>query len=278
MPELLDYLEYREYLRDWFTESKREHRFTSYRYLSQKTGLDPAWIVRVFQKEGHFSEEVIPTFIRLCGFDERRAEYFRILHRFCKSKSPEDQHEHYKRLMELREVGGRKLNSPELVYFSNWSTTALRALIGITQDTSDIEALGRKLSPPISSEEARTALDVLRKLGLVEPDQANGWNITDRIVTTGNEVQSSAVRQFHRSTLELAQESLDRHQPEDRDITSVTLTLHQDDLAEIKERIGEFRRGLLQFARSSENANRVYHLNIAVFPLSEPNDLGDQAP
>jgi len=278
MPELLEYLEYREYLRDWFTESKREHRFTSYRYLSQKTGLDPAWIVRVFQKEGHLSEEVVPTFIRLCGFDERRAEYFRVLHRFCKAKSPEDQREHYNRLMELREVGGRRLESPELVYFSDWGTTALRALIGITQDTSNIETLGQRLSPPISSEEARTALEVLQKLGLVKPDGRKGWNITDRIVTTGSEVQSSAVRQFHRRTLELAQESLDRHKPEERDITSVTLTLHEEDLAEIKERIGEFRRGLLQFARASENANRVYHLNIAVFPLSEPTDPGDQAP
>lgn len=64
--------------------------------------------MRVFQKEGHLNEESIPTFQKLFAFDERRAEYFRILHRFCKSKSPDDQREHFQRLMELREMDARK--------------------------------------------------------------------------------------------------------------------------------------------------------------------------
>lgn len=267
--DVLDYLEYREYLRDWYGVCKRLHRFTSYRYLAQKTGIDPAWIVRVFQKEGHLSEESLPTFIRLCAFDERRAEYFRVLYRFCKSKSPEDQREHYNRLMELREVEARKLASPELVYFSEWSTIALRALIGISKDTSNIDSLGKKLSPPIRPEEARNALDVLSNLGLLTPDGKGGWDITDRVVTSGSDIQSAAVRQYHRRTLELAQESLDRHPPEERDISSVALTLQHEDLPEIKERIAEFRRGLLQFARVSDSADRVYHLNVAFFPMSE---------
>lgn len=267
--DVLEYLEYREYLRDWYGECKRLHHFTSYRYLAQKTGIDPAWIVRVFQKEGHLSDEALPAFIRICGLDERRAEYFRVLHRFCKSKSPEDQREHYNRMMELREVEARRLASPELVYFSEWSTVALRALIGISKDTSNVDSLGKQLSPPVSPEEARNALEVLTKLGLVVPDHRGGWDITDRVVTTGTEIQSAAVRQYHRRTLELAQESLDRHPPEERDISSVALTLHHEDIAEIKDRIAEFRRGLLQFARASEGADRVYHLNVAFFPMSE---------
>lgn len=267
--DVLEYLEYREYLRDWYAESKRQHRFTSYRYLGQKTGIDPAWIVRVFQKEGHLSEESLPAFIRLCSFDERRAEYFRILYRFCKAKSPEDQKEHYNRLMQLRETDARQLASPELVYFSDWSTVALRALIGISTNTSDIAALGQKLSPAISAQDANTALDVLTKLGLVQPDGKGGYDVTDRIVTSGSDIQSSAVRQYHRRTLELAQESLDRHPPEERDISSVTLSLPHDDVPEIKERIAEFRRGLLQFARASQGADRIYNLNVSFFPMSE---------
>ena len=79
MPEVLDYLEYREFLKDWFVETKKDNPFTSYRYLGQKTGVDPAWLVRVFQKEGHLNEGTLPAFIRLCGLDDRRAEYFKTL-------------------------------------------------------------------------------------------------------------------------------------------------------------------------------------------------------
>ena len=55
MVDVLEYLEYRDFLKDWFAESKKDNPFTSYRYLSQKTGVDPAWLVRVFQKGGHLN-------------------------------------------------------------------------------------------------------------------------------------------------------------------------------------------------------------------------------
>jgi uncharacterized protein (TIGR02147 family) len=269
MPDILDYLEYREFLRDWFIESKKENRFTSYRYLGQKTGVDPAWLVRVFQKEGHLNEEALPAFIRLCSFDDRRAEYFRILYRFCKTKAKASLSELYCRLMELREMEARVLTSPEFMYFGNWACTALRALVGISQDTSDLTVLANHLNPPISQKDAHNALEVLKQLKLIEPDGHGGWNITQQIVTTGGEVKSRAVRDFHRRTLELAQESLDRHSVAERDVSSIVFTVDEADIPEFKQRIEDFRRGLLQFAKRSENANRVYALNVSMFPLSD---------
>lgn len=269
MPDVLDYLEYREFLKDWFVESKKDNRFTSYRYLGQKTGVDPAWLVRVFQKEGHLNEEALPAFIRLCGFDDRRAEYFRVLYRFCKTKAKASLSELYCRLMELREMEARVLTSPEFMYFGNWACTALRALIGISENTSDLHAVANHLNPPISQNDARNALEVLKQLKLIEKDGHGGWNITQQIVTTGGEVKSSAVRDFHRRTLELAQESLDRHSIAERDVSSIVFTVDQADIPEFKQRIEDFRRGLLQFAKKSEHANRVYALNVSMFPLSD---------
>lgn len=267
-PDVLEYLEYREYLRDWFAESKRQNRFTSYRYLARKTGLDAGWLARIFQREGHLSEEYVPTFLKLCALDERRSEYFRVLHRFCRTKSPDEQKDCYRRLLELREIEARPLEAAELNYFSQWSTTALRALIGISSRTQDIAELAAKLEPAITPAEAQVALEVLRKLALIREDGKGGWDITDRILTTGAEVRSGAVRQFHRTMLELAAQSLERHATEERDISSITLTLDHEDMEEVKARVAEFRKGLLQFARSSGLANRVYNLTIAFFPLS----------
>ena len=275
MPEVLDYLEYREFLKDWFVETKKDNPFTSYRYLGQKTGVDPAWLVRVFQKEGHLNEGTLPAFIRLCGLDDRRAEYFKTLYRFNKTKAKQTLSELYYRLMELRSMETRVLSAPEFSYFGSWACAALRSLIGISKDTSDIGKLGKSLSPAISQDEARSALGILKQLGLVVPDGNGGWNITDQIISTGGEVKSQAVRDFHRHTIELAQESIDRHKPEDRDISSVVFTADEDDLPEIRHRIEEFRRGLLQFARKSERADRVYALNIAMFPLSDKVDDPD---
>lgn len=269
MIDVLEYLEYREFLKDWFVDSKKDNPFTSYRYLGQKTGVDPAWLVRVFQKEGHLNENTLPVFIRLCGMDDRRAEYFKTLYRFNKTKAKQTLSELYYRLMELRSLETRVLSQPELAYFGSWACAALRALIGISKDTSDIDKLAKKLNPNISQDEARNALGILKQLGLVIPDGNGGWNITDQILSTGGEVKSHAVRNFHRRTIELAQEALDRHNPDDRDISSVVFTADESDLPEIKHRIEDFRRALLQFTHRSEKADRVYALNIALFPLSD---------
>ena len=191
MPEVLDYLEYREYLKDWFVETKKDNPFTSYRYLGQKTGVDPAWLVRVFQKEGHLNESTLPVFIRICGLDDRRAEYFKTLYRFNKTKAKQTLSELYYKLLELRSLETRVLSEPELAYFGSWACAALRALIGITKDTSDITGLGKHLNPPISQDDARNALGILKQLGLVVPDGTGGWNITDQIISTGGEVKRS---------------------------------------------------------------------------------------
>ena len=157
MVDVLEYLEYRDFLKDWFAESKKDNPFTSYRYLSQKTGVDPAWLVRVFQKGGHLNEDSLPVFIRLCKLDDRRAEYFKTLYRFNKTKAKQALSELYYKLMELREMETRVLTEPELAYFGSWSCSALRALIGITKDTSNIPELASHLNPPISQDEARNS-------------------------------------------------------------------------------------------------------------------------
>ena len=266
--ELFEYLDYRDYLKDWYTESKKQDRITSFRYIAQKTGVDSAWIVKVFQKAGHLNDESLSSFIRLCGLDERRAAYFQMLVRFNKAKKPEEQRDYFQRLLELRDLDSRRLETPELLYLSDWSIVALRTLIGISRDTSDIEALGRTLIPPITADQARHALQLLIKLGMVIPDGRGGYDITDAVVTTGGELRSAAARQFHNTSLEMAQESLDRHDPRDRDISTLVLSFNNEDLPEIKERITEFRKGLLKFAQSSSDANRVFLLNVSVFPVS----------
>ena len=50
MEDILNYLDYREYLRDHFNESKKKHSFFSFRYVAGKTGLDASFYVKVLNK------------------------------------------------------------------------------------------------------------------------------------------------------------------------------------------------------------------------------------
>jgi uncharacterized protein (TIGR02147 family) len=49
----------------------------------------------------------------------------------------------------------------------------------------------------------------------------------------------------------------------------VTIAVSRDDFDEIRKMTGEYRRTVLQIASASDKADRVYQLNIQLFPLSE---------
>ena len=63
-------------------------------------------------------------------------------------------------------------------------------------------------------------------------------------------------------------EALERFPASQRDISTVSIAVAQDDLEEIKQVTSEYRRTVLQIASASEKPDRVYQLNVQLFPMS----------
>jgi uncharacterized protein (TIGR02147 family) len=76
--------------------------------------------------------------------------------------------------------------------------------------------------------------------------------------------------------MELAQEALYSVPKTHRDISTLTLSISKQGLQRMKEKIKEFRRELLEIAKADEHADRVYQLNLQLFPLSAFNNKEDQ--
>ena len=125
------------------------------------------------------------------------------------------------------------------------------------------------MRPAISSEDAKASVATLREIGLVEKNAHGFWKPTNVAITFGDGWRSVAVREFQRHTFDLAQNALDEIPVEERDISSLTLSLGEDSFREIRERIALFRKEILAVARNEKNANRVFQVNFSIFPLSE---------
>ena len=72
--------------------------------------------------------------------------------------------------------------------------------------------------------------------------------------------------------LERAADALDSVPREEREISSVTLCVSQEVMLDLKERIREFRRELLQVAELDGAPERVVHIGFQLFPLSEKKE------
>ena len=100
------------------------------------------------------------------------------------------------------------------------------------------------------------------------PGKNRHYEQTDRLVTTGDEVHSLAVHNFHLQNLMLAAESIDTVPRNQRDISSVVLSLSQKGFETAKEEIQKFRKKLLELAEKETGVSKVYHANFQIFPTT----------
>ena len=267
---IFDYLDYREFLRDFYLEQKRKHSYFTFRFIAQKTDIDPAHIARVFQLKRHLSEKSLSSFIHLCKFGEEEKKYFDRLVAFNTARTERQARQAFEALLSLSGVKTNVLKPDQYVFYTKWYYTAVRALIAMRSfKIKDSAAIARMLSPPVSVKEAREALQLLLKLGIVYADPDGILHSSDIHITSGKKWRSLAVKTFQAETIRLAGESLDRHPKEVRDISTVTIGIKRDRMVEMRERIADFRKSIMHLAEEDQEPDDVFQLNIQLFPLTD---------
>ncbi|MGE0171910.1 MAG: DUF4423 domain-containing protein [Oligoflexales bacterium] len=148
---------------------------------------------------------------------------------------------------------------------ANWHYFAIRNLIKTEGFSSDPKGIAKRLG--ISVIEVRTAIDRLKRLGLVDEQDGELALAQDNLKTSTSDVMATALRQLHRQHMEKAIESMETVEREKRDITGITMAIDLSKLAEAKRKIQTFRRSMSDFLEDGTQTE-VYHLGIQLFPLS----------
>lgn len=269
MKPIKDYIEYRDYLRDFYTEKKNSNSFYSLRYMGRKVSVDPSHLVKIFQRQRHIGNSLIDVFITHCNLSGSDAEYFANLVRFNKAKSDRDIKMYYEKLLALKGAGARSLEKSQYEFYTKWYYSAILTLLDFYPLTDDYAALAAKVTPPITEAKARKAVALLEQLGLIKRTESGGWQLTHKIISTGKHYRSIAVKTFQEETMRLAMESLHRHPPEKRNISTVTITIAESNFDHLNEMIAQFREHLLQIALDEKKPDKVYQLNMQLFPLTQ---------
>jgi uncharacterized protein (TIGR02147 family) len=129
--------------------------------------------------------------------------------------------------------------------------------------------LAAMIVPAVTPAEAEKSVELLLKLGLLTKKEDGTFTRTSASFTTGSQVRSVAVANYHKAMMRLASESIERIAASERDISSVTVAISQETYRMIRERLQRMRRELLELAETDKNPERVVQLNLQLFPLSE---------
>ena len=270
LPDLFAYLDYREYLRDYYRQKKRAGRGFSFRAFTQRTGLkSPNHLKRVMDGDRNLSEEAAERYASALGLRGDEAEYFRELVRFNQAKKTSDRRTAHRRLTQFRGYRrAQRLDAQQDRYHSEWYIPAIREMSAQAGFRPDPKWIAGELVPSITERQAEKALAVLAELGMLVTDAEGRTHRPERVVSTGPETGGVHVVNYHRAMMDVAIRSIDEVVPEERDISAVTLCLHEADIPGLKERIRNFRRELLALEAPEGEGERVVQVNVQMFPLT----------
>jgi uncharacterized protein (TIGR02147 family) len=270
MLNIFTYIDYREFLEDFYDEQKRVNKAFSYQYFANKAGFkSKSFIKLVIDGKKNLTNDSIQKLNNVLRLNEKAFSYFCDLVAFNQTRSIQQRNFYFEKLTQYNKRStARTVIHDQYEIYSKWYYSTLRELVVAFDFKGDFELLGKRLKPAISARKAREAVKLLVKLRFIEK-KGDKYFQCDPLITTGDEVRSLAISNFHIQNLGVAISSIDTVKSCDRDISCLVLGLSDEGFKRVKDEIQQFRKKLLAIAAAETIIDRVYHLNFQAIPVSE---------
>lgn len=269
MKPVMEYQNYRVYIRDYYAERKVRSGFT-WRDFAKAAGYSsPVFLKLVCDGKSNLSEvgvERVASAMGLVGVD---LQYFRLLVEFNQEKDSAKKKIVFKKMREVAKEGSMEIvGEDQFDYYESWVNPVVREMAPQMGDATPAK-IAEKLAFDTQTAEVKKALSLLQKVGLLRKGE-RGYEQAAKSITTGNlEVARLSVREMHRQMGELAVRALDEIPMNERDISGLTLGVSENAFYRISQEIADFRRRISSIVMEDTGENRVYRLNVQLFPLTK---------
>lgn len=270
-PDIFEFLDYREYLRSYYEAAKAALPAFSYRYFSRRAGFSsPNYLKLVMDGERSLTDESTKKMVKGLGLTGEEARFFSDLVDFDQATDAEKKNEAYSRVAASQQFRkARRIDHSMFEYLSRWYLPAIREMAGREDFRDEPKWVAAQVFPPITEAQARDALELLFDMGLLVRGEDGAIHRGEPTWTTGHEVKSLAIGNYHRQMLERAADSIEAVPRELRDLSALTVVVDDDTVSELKERIHAFRESLIERCERDERRKQVYQIGIQLFPLTK---------
>lgn len=279
-PHLMDYMDYRLFLKDWYLNRRKltqsELRPYSYQMFSAAANIrSPNYLKMIIEGRRNLSDDMIGKFGKAMGFGKEQTEEFRHLVHSNQSTDPVDRNVALTKLSELRVA--RKLKSGEIdrktwEKIPNWVAWVIYAMVDQEGVKFDIPTLKRLLRGKATENEIEESLNGLLAGGELIRDEKTGEIMKSRhVIESPEEVPVALVRKLQAQLMLLGLESLYQDMATEREFGTLTLSMTKTEFEEVKFKLRQLRKSVHKdnaTARGKGPGERVYQLNIQLFPVS----------
>lgn len=266
--DLFDYLDYRRFLREWFEREKRRGGMSLRRFSARAGFSSPNYFKLIVDGDRNLSGDGIAKFALALGLNKQQTRFFGYLVHFNQATTHKQKNRFYLELLRCRKHGSiSTVKKQQYQFYSKWYHPVVRELVVLPEYAGDLQKLAKRIYPALGVMEVQKSVQLLEKLGFIEKDQ-NGWRQTTPVMATADESDETILLNYHHSILDVAKRVLDEVPQEKRDISAMTLGIARDKLAEIKNRIQEFRRDILNLVANDTRPEQVVLLSLQLMPLT----------
>ncbi len=272
-PSVFEYSDYRQFIKDYYEGRKTLNPNFSFRYLSQKAGINSAPFFKfiIEGKRNLTTATLLKTCVAL-KLTDSEAEYFEDLVGFNQAKSVKEKNHFFEKLIKKQKQRNvKKILASQFDYFAEWYHCAIRELVCLHDFKNDHVKLAHAVVPPITAKQATESVKLLLKLGLLKVVE-DRYVRSDSVIATGSGITSHQVVNFQIAMLKQAIAAFDTCPPNKRMTSATTFGMSAKTYAAFVEKLRRTRSELLEMARQDEHADTVYELTLNLFPLSSSKD------
>lgn len=266
----MEYNNFRIFVRDYYAERKDRSGFT-WRDFAKAAGYSsPVFLKLVCDGKANLSEagvERVASAIGLVGVD---LQYFRLLVSFNQEKDSAAKKQAFAEMRKLaKDNETAVVGEDQYDYYESWLNPVIREVAPLMNGATPAK-MAEQVLFDADTAKVKKSLKLLQKTGLLEKGEQGEFKQGNKSITTGSlEVASLAIREMHRQMGELAVQSLDQVPVDERDISGLTIGISEDAFAKIAKEIADFRRRVSSIVMEDSGNERVYRLNVQLFPLTK---------
>ena len=271
MKSIIEYIDYRKFLKDYYQERKTLEGF-SWRDFALLAGFSsPVYMKQVCEGKYNLSVRAVNLIAKAMEFNSVEQAYFNLITKLATVKKEESRQRIFEEIRNiLREYGAASLNASSIKYFDSWKYSVVREVASSLENPTPLK-IARLINPSISADEVEDALDFLLSNGLLVKNNHGNYAQTKKVLSMiEGFAQPFVSKQVQQDMNSFAMDAMNNLPFEERCITGLTMGITRKNYLRLLTEINNFKRRISSIILDEKDcAEYVYRMNLHLFPLTK---------
>ncbi|MCQ2104234.1 MAG: TIGR02147 family protein [Fibrobacter sp.] len=272
---VFEYEDYRLFMSDYYQWKKKTSAFSWREFAKICSFSSPNYLKVVCDGKSGLSNPGAKRVATAMGLVGAEYDYFLQLVRFAQAKKDAEKEDAYAEMINI--VSSHKvrvLEGESISFYESWKYPVLRELAPMMPGAKPSD-LSKACGGAFSAEEVRNALAFLTRAKFLRRTASDVYELEDRSLQASVAAIPTQVRAMHKEMANFAGEAIEKYSIDERNFSGVTIGIDEEDYAKIVEELDVCRKRIISIATAKKGGNRVYRLNLQLFPLTEKIQLDE---